>query len=178
MMSQLSQMSRRERLMVLGAGVLVLLTLVYLGIVEPYRGAIGRLDSKVRNRQKQLTEVVNLRSQFLQLQRRQAELDRRINANPGFSVFSFIETTAVQTALKPNLVSVRPQPPVVQDQLREESVEIRLEKIALNQLLRFLYSVEHADALVQVKSLRVKTRFDNRAQLDATLTIAAYGRSS
>jgi general secretion pathway protein M len=69
-----------------------------------------------------------------------------------------------------------PQPPP-QENLREESVEVRLEKIRLDQVVRLLYAVDTADALLQVKNLRLKTRFDDRTLFDATMTVAAFGRT-
>jgi general secretion pathway protein M len=73
---------------------------------------------------------------------------------------------------------MRPQPVAVKDEFKEESVEIKLEKIALDQLVRILYQIDTADAFLQVKNLRLKIRFDNKAQLDAVLTISAYERNA
>ena len=81
-------------------------------------------------------------------------------------------------ASKENLVYMRPQPASTQDGYREDSVEIKLEKIRLDQLVRLLYDIQNADAFLQVKNMRVKTRFDNRTLLDVVLTVSAYGRSS
>jgi hypothetical protein len=44
-------------------------------------------------------------------------------------------------------------------------------------VIRLLYAVDAADALLHVKNLRLKTRFDDRTLFDATLTVAALGRS-
>jgi general secretion pathway protein M len=73
---------------------------------------------------------------------------------------------------------MRPQPSSVQDTVRENSVEIKLEKIRLDQLIRLLYAIDSTDACLQVKNLRVKTRFDDRTLLDAVLTISSYGRNA
>lgn len=44
-------------------------------------------------------------------------------------------------------------------------------------MVRLLYGFDTAEALLQVKSLRLKTRYDDRTLLDATLTVAAFGRN-
>ena len=92
-----------------------------------------------------------------------------------FSLFSFIEATEAQVASKENLVYMRPQPSVDQNEFREESVEIKLEKIRLDQLVQLLYEIESANAFLKVKTLRVKTRFDNKSELDAVMTISSMG---
>lgn len=173
----ISQLNQRERLMVLGGAVVVVLVLLYLAVIEPYQNAMARLEGKVASNQRQLTEVQDLRREFLRLQSRQNEMKRRIDANPDFSIFSFVENVAARTGVKDNLIAVRPQPPVTLDQLREESVEIRLEKIALADLVQLLRTFETADAVLQVKALRVRTRFEDRSLLDVTMTISAYGRA-
>jgi hypothetical protein len=69
---------------------------------------------------------------------------------------------------------MRPQPPPP-GRTCARSREVRLEKIRLDQVVRLLYAVDTADALLQVKNLRLKTRFDDRTLFDATMTVAAFG---
>jgi general secretion pathway protein M len=174
----IANLSQREKvILALGAAV-VLATLLFLGVIDPYRGAMVRLDSQISSRQRQLQKIHVLRGEYLALQRQQAQVDARMARGKDFSLFSFVENVTGQVASKENLVYMRPQPSSVQDTVREDSVEIKLEKIRLNQLVRLLYAIDSADACLQVKSLRVKTRFDDRTLLDAVLTISSFGRNA
>ena len=174
----ISQLSQRDRFaLAAGAAVVLVVLIVFAGIL-PYQGAIARVDARIRVDQRQLQKVEQLRSQFLDLQRRLEEADRRLDAGRNFSLFSFIEGITAQVASKENLVYMLPQPASTQDGYREDSVEIKLEKIRLDQLVRLLYDIQNAEAYLQVKNMRVKTRFDNRTLLDVVLTVSAYGRSS
>jgi general secretion pathway protein M len=175
MISNLSPRDRNALLIGLGA---VLIALFYLGIVSPYQSAIARLDSQIASRQRQLQEVQVLRQRYLSLQGELTQAERRGVSNRNFSLFSFVENLTGQIASRENLVYMRPQPVAVKDEYKEESVEIKLEKIALDQLVRILYQIDTADAFLQVKNLRLKIRFDNKAQLDAVLTISAYARNA
>jgi general secretion pathway protein M len=136
------------------------------------------LDSRIAARQRQITEVQAMRQQFLELQRSLQESEARLDKAQGFSLFSFVEGIAAQAANKENLIYMRPQTPAIQDAVREESVEIRLEKIKLDQMVRLLHAIESAEAYLQVKNLRIRTRFDNRALLDVVLTVSSYGRNT
>lgn len=174
----LPQINPRERLALIVGGLVVLVTLVVLGVILPYRAALDRLDTRIASRQQQAQEILELRQEYLLLQRQLAEAETRAAKSRDFSLFSFIETAAGQVAGKENLVYMRPQAGASQDGIREEAVEVKLEKVKLDQLVRFLYAVESTDAPLQVKSLRVRTRFDDRSQLDAVMTISMYGRST
>ncbi|HEX9874679.1 MAG TPA: type II secretion system protein GspM [Deferrimonas sp.] len=174
----ISNLSPRDRNALLIGLAAVLLAVFYLGIVSPYQSAIARLDSQIASRQRQLQEVQVLRQRYLSLQGELTQAERRGVSNRNFSLFSFVENLTGQIASRENLVYMRPQPVAVKDEYKEESVEIKLEKIALDQLVRILYQIDTADAFLQVKNLRLKIRFDNKAQLDAVLTISAYARNA
>jgi general secretion pathway protein M len=175
----IAQLSQRERWALIVGAIVILVTILYLGVISPYLNALNLLDTRIAARQRQVQEVQALRLEYLRLQRQLSDSEARMaKGSAGFSLFSFVEAVTVQVATKENLVYMRPQPPSTQGDFREESVEIRLDRIRLDQLVRLLYSIESADAYLQVKNLRVRTRFDNRTQLDVVLTISSYGRSA
>ncbi|ALC15355.1 type II secretion system protein GspM [Desulfuromonas soudanensis] len=174
----ISNLSPRDRNALIIGLAAVLIAVFYLGIVSPYQSAIARLDSQIASRQRQLQEVQVLRQRYLSLQGALTQAERRGGSNRTFSLFSFVENLTGQIASRENLVYMRPQPVAVKDEFKEESVEIKLEKIALDQLVRILYQIDTADAFLQVKNLRLKVRFDNKAQFDAVLTISAYERNA
>jgi len=174
----ISNLSPRDRNALLIGLAAVLIAVFYLGIVSPYQSAIARLDSQIASRQRQLQEVQVLRQRYLSLQGELTQAERRGVSNRNFSLFSFVENLTGQIASRENLVYMRPQPVAVKDEFKEESVEIKLEKIELDQLVRILYQIDTADAFLQVKNLRLKIRFDNKAQFDAVLTISAYERNA
>ncbi|HKK01515.1 MAG TPA: type II secretion system protein GspM [Desulfuromonadales bacterium] len=174
----ISQLSQRDRVALIVGGAVVLIVLIIFGGILPFQDALSRLDTKIAARERQLRQVETLRSQFLAVQRQLRDADRRLDASRSFSLFSFIEGITSQVASKENLVYMRPQPASSQDGYQENSVEIKLEKIRLDQLVRLLYDIQNADAYLQVKNMRVKTRFDDRTLLDVVLTVSAYGRSS
>ncbi|BCA80385.1 type II secretion system protein GspM [Desulfuromonas sp. AOP6] len=173
----IANLTPRERLILAGGGLFVLLTLTYLLIWSPYRDALERFDSQIASRQRQMVEIQQLRQEFLHLNQRIAQAETQLARSRSFSLFSFVEETGARIASRENLVSMRPQPTSEQNGFREEAVEIKVEKIRLDQLVQLLYEIEAADAFLRVKNLRVKTRFDNRSQLDATLVIASLGKS-
>ncbi len=172
----IANLSQRERIILAGGALFVAITLFYLLVWTPYNAALETLDAKIRSKQKQVVEVQALQRDFQNLNTQIRQAETQLSRGTTFSLFSFIEATEAQVASKENLVYMRPQPSVDQNEFREESVEIKLEKIRLDQLVQLLYEIESANAFLKVKTLRVKTRFDNKSELDAVMTISSMGK--
>jgi general secretion pathway protein M len=174
----LPQLTQRDRLALLIGGLIVAAALIFFGIAAPYRASMQRLDTRIAARQRQLAEMQTLRQECLQLRRKLAANEQRMAASTDFSLFALVENLSVRFAGRNSLVYMRPRPTVVQNGYREDSVEIKLENIGLSQLVRLLYAVDTGREPVQVKALRIKTRFDDRSLLDAVLIFSSYGRAS
>lgn len=173
-----ANLQRREQLFLLAGGIVLLGLLVYLVVMAPYQRNVAQLENRISARQGQLREVQVLQQEFRQLQQQTADIERRIAQSGRFSLIAFFEETALAIASRDNLVYLRPQATVQHDELTEQALEIKLEKIRLDQLVELLYATETADTLLKVKSLRSKARFDDPTLLDVVLVIAAYGKSS
>ncbi len=58
--------------------------------------------------------------------------------------------------------------------LSEESVEVNLARIELTKLAALLQSLERGAGIVKVRRLRVTTRSDDPALVDATLLVSTF----
>jgi general secretion pathway protein M len=174
----ISQLNQREKLFVMAGGIALVLALLYLAVLMPYRSALTRLDKQIAARTQQLQEVKTLRSQYLAMQQQILQVEMRVKNSQDFSALTFIENLVERTAGRDNLVSMRPQSPLTQNEFIVDSVEVKLEKLTLKQVLELLWGVEGAKTPMQVKNLYLKQRFDDRSLLDATMTISALRRSA
>jgi len=171
----ISNLTRREQIIVSAGGAVAVVLLVIFAVVLPYRDALQNLDARIGARQSQLADLQQMQGEFRQLQQRIGAVERRVARGKDFSLFSFLEETTLSIASRENLSYLRPQPTTQEGELREESLEVKLEKIRLDQLVELLHATESADALLRIKSLRTRARFDDPTLLDATLLISAYG---
>ncbi|MDF1580284.1 MAG: type II secretion system protein GspM [Desulfuromonadales bacterium] len=176
MINHLRQLSQRDRMALIILGTVVGLTLLYLAIIEPYRNSIATLDRKIATRQAQTLRITELATEYTTLRQKLTEVEKTLAQHRGFSLFSFVEKLVDRIAGRENLVYMRPQPPVELNGVKEETVAIKLEKLRFDQFTTLLYRIETADAPLQVKNLRLKSRFDNATLLDGVLTVAAYGK--
>jgi len=92
-------------------------------------------------------------------------------------LFSYVEKLTDQAGVRDNLLSMRPQQSTQQGEYRQQQVELRLEKLSLSQLVQFLYAIEYSAQGVQIKSMRIKRRFEDHSSLDVNLSIFSLERS-
>jgi general secretion pathway protein M len=173
----ISQLNQRERLFVIAGGLALVLALLYFAIVAPYRSALARFDRQIAVRSAQLQEVKALQGRYLEMQRQMSQVERLLGKRRDFSALSFIENLVEQTAGRESLLSMRPQSPETRNEFTIDSVEIKLERLTLKQLLELLVGIEGATSPMQVKNLYLKQRFDDRSLLDATMTVTALRRT-
>jgi len=173
----IDKFSDRERLFVLGGAVLLVVILAGFGLYEAYRTTLVRLDKTIATRTRQLADFDSRRQEALLLRQQIEQAERKLGESAGFSLATFIEAQATQVAGKTGLAYARPQPPVNRGNLLEESLEAKLERLTLEQVLRLLWAIESGPVPMRVQALELRKRFDDPALLDLTLTISAARRS-
>jgi len=162
--------------MVTVVAVIIVLVAVWIGIWEPYRGAMDRLDRQISSRQRGLTEVQQLSQQIVALQQQLSTGAGQVDADG--PLFARVEKVTVQAGVKEQLSSMRPQPTVQQGEYRQQQVELKLEKVSLQQLVRFLHALEFGRQGIQVKSMRIKRRFEDHSSLDVSLSVFSLEQGS
>jgi len=174
----ISQLNQRERIFVIVGGLALVLALIYFAILLPYRSALNRFDQQINARSLQLEEVKELQASYLGLKQQMTQVERLLDNRNDFSALTFVENLVEQTAGRENLLSMRPQSPEQRNEFTLDSVEIKLEKLTLEQVLELLAGIEAAEIPMQVRNLYLKQRFDDRSLLDATMMVTALRRTT
>ncbi len=170
----INRLNSREKTVV-GVGLAALVVLfVWFVLFNPYFETMNNLDRRIAAHRHSLERVEKIRDQIIQLRQQLAAVETRKKDNR--PLFSQVENFTEQTGIREQLLSMRPQPATTQGKFRQQLVEIRLEKISLSQLVKLLYVVEYRSGGVQVKSMRVKPRFDDRSLLDVNMILMSLER--
>lgn len=165
----MNRLSSRERVVVVAGLVVVLGLVLWFAVLIPYFNAMTRLDRRINAHRHNLVRVEKMAGQISDLRHQLANIgSRKIGKKP---LFSLVENLTERTGVRDQLLSMRPQPASTQGKYRQQLVEIGLEKLSLAQLVKLLHAIEYRSGGVQVKSLRVKPRFEDPSLLDVHMVL-------
>jgi general secretion pathway protein M len=172
--SAYQRLSPRERTLVGMGGGLLLVGMLYTLIWEPLDSGRTALAKRIQTRQHDVVEMQHMREEYLELLN-QYELRQKIieKADPKFSLFPHIEATVGQVVGREKIASMNPQnKDVGGGAYREESVEIKLNGVTLEQLTDLMYRIEKGAQPLRLTRLQVKKRVREPQNFDVVATVA------
>jgi type II secretory pathway component PulM len=158
----------RNALMVAAAALVLFAAVQFL--VFPMFDRRDVLKRRVEAAEKQLEEMALLRAEYLAISARSAESSQKSVHGKDFSLFSLMENYAGSSGIKDSIAYIKPS--TVEKKgaaYKVARVEMKLEKIALNQLVSFLYQVETSDSGVNISRMSVSKTSKPEGLLDAVI---------
>lgn len=136
-------------------------------------GSYGSAKKAVDARKRDMVTMAALKAEY---SAKKASLDAlAARAAPqGSSPAAALEEVARRTGAR--LASVKPLEEMPSQEYIDKPAEVRLEAIDLNRLVNFIYQAESGPALMVVRELSMKSRFDNPDLLDVTMKISLVTR--
>jgi len=169
----LDRLSQRERRVLAIAAVVAGLFLVAELLVVPVWQARTALQRSPAQRQNELAHLSDLSRQYRELrQARQGGAEGRARRGPDFSLFAFVEQQAERAGARGQIAFIRPLAPESDDGTNSGAVEVRLQRIGLEPLVRFLGLVESREAAVFVRRLVIQDS-GGSGLLEANLQVIA-----
>ena len=167
----LGKLSPRERLMVTAAAASVVVFVVWL-VSHGIGAGIAAREARIEQKTKVLSQVGKLAEVYRRREEERKTLEAKLKGAP-IALISHISQAGATLGIQVN--DLRPAAaPAEADGLREESVEVNLAKIELTKLAALLQTLERGSGVVRVRRIRVTTRSDDPAMVDATLLVATY----
>jgi len=168
------RLSSRERRLLDSALVVMVIIGFYSLVWQPLQDSQVQLAKRIQTRQHDLVEMQQMRDTYLDLLS-QFELREKIieKADPKFSLFPHIEATVSQVlGGRDKIASMNPQNKDISGAYREESVEIKLNGISLQQLVDLMYHIEKSAQPLRLTRLNVKKRAREPQSFDVTATVS------
>jgi general secretion pathway protein M len=167
----LGKLSPRERLLVTVAAASVAIFVIWL-VAHTVGAGIDAREARIEQKTKVLSQVGKLAEVYRRREVARKDLEARLKGSP-VALMSHISQVGATLGIQVN--DLRPTTaPTEADGLREESVEVNLAKIDLLKLSALLQNLERGAGVVRVRRIRVTTRSDDPALVDATLLVATY----
>ena len=167
----LGTLSGRERLMVTAATLAVAVFVMWL-VAHQIGAGISAREARIEQKTKVLSQIGKLAEGYRRRQADRQAVEARLAGAP-VQLMSHISQAGATLGLQVN--DLRPAgAPTDTEGLREEAVEVNLARIELQKLAMLLQSLERGAGVVKVRRIRVSTRADDPALVDATLVVSTY----
>ncbi len=170
----INRLNPREKVFVFVGVIVLALLFAWFVLLQPYFETMNNLDRRIVAHRHSLVKVEKMGIQISQLRRQLAAVEIKKKGNR--PLFSQVESLTEKTGVREQLLSMHPQPATTQGAFRLQAVEIRLEKISLLQLTKLLHAIEYRNGGIQVKSMRVRSRFEDHSILDVNMVLMSLER--
>ena len=169
----LSSLAPRERMLLGGAGAALLVTLLFFGVAMPVVRSLDRASARVAAAERDIQLAQRFQVDLREMQGKLGAVEQRIQSGPKGNIFTTLEELSKKSAVK--VESMEPQAAPAQDRYKETKVQVVLKQVTLAQAVSFLHGIESSPQLLSVKSLRVRTRPEQKDDmLDVTFTVSSF----
>jgi len=163
---QYHRLESRDRIRA-GIGVALLLLLVILFSAANAR--IGLLKKKLTVREADIAEMLMLKQRYLEASSVARKLANRLSATRADdSPAKIID----EIGIKGKGSQIKPLKGEERGGYLEDAAEVKIDGVNANEAVNLLFRIEKGPRPVIIKKALLKTRFDDPARLDLTLTIA------
>jgi len=169
------KLARREKYFVFGAGLSLASFLLLELLVFPFFDTMQRVQRGVKVKEAALAEIAQLSSEYQRYQSGSRNLRQSLaQRKGGFSLFSFLDKAAGDVGIKEYIKYMKPSTSTGPGQYKESLVEMKLEAIALSQLVDYLYKIEAPENLVTIKRISIKETKGKSGYLDTILQVMTF----
>ncbi|MCU0913262.1 MAG: type II secretion system protein GspM [Planctomycetes bacterium] len=171
------QLSRREKIVIIGSVGILGLLLVLQFVVRPVRERIVTLRRVVTDKRDILGQ---LRQKSLDYQRLEAQANQlRSLIGPqqeGRRILSSLSRIRQASGVPENMLSLKPTTTAIDNRYQETVVEVRLDGVTYAHLVAFLRELEALDLAGGVKTLEVQHADRNPGLLRAVIQLSTVTR--
>jgi general secretion pathway protein M len=151
----------------MGIGIALLLSLAI--ILSMTNDRIGRLKKQLAAREADVAEMLVLKQRYQQANVVALKLANRLEATrPDDSPARIID----EIGIKGKVSQIKPLKGEERGGYLEDAAEVKMDGLTLNEAVNLIFRLEKGTRPVVIKKALLKTRYDDPARLDLTLTIA------
>lgn len=171
----IDRLEKREKYILLFGVFFVLGFIVLQAMVLPYIDARQTMTRSLSRNERELVDIQLLRQEYLELKSRQGDIEKRLTERtPGFSLFSFLEEQAAATKVKNSVTYMKPSANEIDEGFNESIVEMKMERVTLDQLVAFLVKIESEEKIVSIQRISIQENGQEEGLLDTVLNIKTF----
>jgi hypothetical protein len=169
------RLPERDRRMLLLLGVTFVVCAVGL-TTYVISGRLSALQEENSDMRQALRDLESGRDAYQQTRAKNAQLEVRL-ARGAVQLQGYLEAAAKEADVEIAETTER-QPAAAGKAYIERAVDLRLPKVTLEQLAKFMQRIETGPNLVVVTALNVRTRDDRHTDLEVDLTVSTFEHAS
>lgn len=169
----LSRLTARERILLGVMAVTVVLLGLYQFVWLSLSDGRQQLQTRIARREKDIVKMQQQRDTLLDLKRRiKANESAIAKPDENFNLFGYVQTTVAGAVSREKIASMNPSTKDLTPQFQEERVDIKLQQVSLEQILKLLHKVEKGERALRFSRLQIKKRRDDEFSFDVTATVS------
>jgi general secretion pathway protein M len=177
--SGLNKLEKREKQAVTAGLIFLVCFAVFHFLVSPLLQARQQTQKALLHKKEDIQKISQLQEEYYKLQNQAVNIEGRLQKrNPSFSLFSFIEEKATKAKVKQQINSMTPSTSEGEGALQESRVDLKLERISLQQLVDFLIEIESAKDIVVIKRISIQGNSKEDGALDAVMQVITFTKKS
>lgn len=163
---------RQQRLALGGAvGVIFLLLILPLSLAS---GRLGALHEEIAETRATMGAIARQIEQFSAVRGRHEALENLLKSGFDEKILVTVDGIAAQTEMR-ELVDPKEKPRTTTKLFDEYVVEVKVNRVTLQQLVDFLHKIENVSGKVlRIKRLMIERRHDNPHILNAAFDVVSY----
>ncbi len=166
------KLAKRERFLLLGGGA-ILFFLILFQLLSYGHKRMETRERENRELEKRLEEMHRLQNRYLILEERLKSFEERMVKRPSdFTLFSHLKDLASQAGIVERIDRLEPQEIEISERYGKSLVRVKLRGVTLEQLTRYLYSIESSPHFLEVRRLHITPQFRKRELLDVTFEVS------
>ncbi len=174
-----NKLEKREKRIVVAGVIFLVCFVLFHFTVSPLLQARQQTQKALIQKKEDIKKIRQLQEEYRQLQNQAVNIQNRLQKrSPSFTLFSFIEERATKAKVKQQINSMTPSISEGEGPLQESRVDLKLEKISLQQLVDFLQQIESKDDVVAIKRISIQENSKEEGLLDVVMQIITFIKKS
>ncbi|MBN2033366.1 MAG: hypothetical protein JW836_08835 [Deltaproteobacteria bacterium] len=160
-------------------GLFLVALLFYFVVISPGLSKQKAVERSIAKRKADLVKIGEHIRSWESFKKARSEVEEALKSRGDrFSLLSFLEGVTREVGIDKNIEYIKPVTfPPSEGPFRPEGIELSLANMGMEQLVNFLYKVEHTGNLLYVKRIKiVKSTRGTSSALKVTLQVNTYTR--
>jgi Tfp pilus assembly protein PilN len=170
------KLQAREKMFVAGGVAFVALFVAWRLLQGMVLNNLVLLDRQIASREAQIDEMHGLLARDRALQARLAALELKLERQGSGAFLSRLDGILIETRMRNHLDSSQQQREVEVEGFVKSSVDLKLSRLSLGQIVDFLKRLSLGSMVVDIERLSIERHFENPEELDVALSLSAYQR--